>query len=161
MKNYERTETNRIPIIQDEEYNPIKPPRVAVYARVSSAENKENLERQKDRLVSYANAKGYKVEKIITEIGSGLNDQRSKIEKLLTDKTIDIIVVESQRQICKIRNELYRKEVVNQQINEKDDIMQAFVSIITSFCARLYGKRRTKRQTEKIIEEPRKEEERQ
>ena len=45
---YERTETNRILIIQDEEYNPIKPPRVAVYARVSSAENKENLERQKD-----------------------------------------------------------------------------------------------------------------
>ena len=44
-------------------------------------------------------------------------------------------------------------EVVNPQTNEKDDLMQDFVSIITSFCARLYGKRRTKRQTEKIIEE--------
>ena len=54
---YERTETNRVLIIQDEDYNPIKPPRVAIYARVSSAENKENLERQKDRLVSYANAR--------------------------------------------------------------------------------------------------------
>ena len=90
---YERTETNRVLIIQDEDYNPIKPPRVAIYARVSSSENKENLEKQKDRLVSYANAKGYKVEKIVTEIGSGLNDQRSKLEKLLTYKTIDIIVV--------------------------------------------------------------------
>ena len=40
---YERTETNRILIIQDEEYTPIKPPLVAVYARVSSTENKENL----------------------------------------------------------------------------------------------------------------------
>ena len=38
-------------------------------------------------------------------------------------------------------------------MNERDDLMQDFVSIITSFCARLYGKRRTKRQTEKIIEE--------
>ena len=50
-------------------------------------------------------------------------------------------------------------EVVNPQENEKDDLMQDFVSIITSFCARLYGKRRTKRQTEKIIEELNKEEE--
>lgn len=163
---YERTETNRILIIQDDEYNPIKPPRVAVYARVSSAENKENLERQKDRLVSYANAKGYKVEKIITEIGSGLNDQRPKLEKLLTDKTIDIIVVEHKDRLARFGVNYIEKllalddrriEVVNPQTNEKDDLMQDFVSIITSFCARLYGKRRTKRQTEKIIEELNKE----
>ena len=57
-------------------------------------ENKSNLERQKDRLVSYANAKGYQVEKIVTEIGSGLNDNRPKLEKLLIDKTIDVIIVE-------------------------------------------------------------------
>lgn len=167
---YERTETNRILIIQDEEYNPIKPPRVAVYARVSSAENKENLERQKDRLVSYANAKGYKVEKIITEIGSGLNDQRPKLEKLLTDKTIDIIIVEHKDRLARFGVNYIEKllalddrriEVVNPQTNEKDDLMQDFVSIITSFCARLYGKRRTKRQTEKIIEELNKEEEQQ
>ena len=44
-------------------------------------------------------------------------------------------------------------EIVNPQMNERDDLMQDFVSIVTSFCARLYGKRRTKRQTEKIIEE--------
>ena len=167
---YERTETTRILIVQDEEYNPIKPPRVAVYARVSSAENKENLERQKDRLVSYANAKGYKVEKIITEIGSGLNDQRPKLEKLLTDKTIDIIIVEHKDRLARFGVNYIEKllalddrriEVVNPQTNEKDDLMQDFVSIITSFCARLYGKRRTKRQTEKIIEELKKEEEQQ
>ena len=165
---YERTETNRILIIQDEEYNPIKPPRVAVYARVSSAENKENLERQKDRLVSYANAKGYKVEKIITEIGSWLNDQRPKLEKLLTDKTIDIIIVEHKDRLARFGLNYIEKllalddrkiEVVNPQTNEKDDLMQDFVSIITSFCAILYGKRRTKRKTEKIIEELKKEEE--
>ena len=50
-------------------------------------------------------------------------------------------------------------EVVNPQENEKDDLVQDFVSIITSFCARLYGKRKTKRQTEKIIEVLKKEEE--
>ena len=44
-------------------------------------------------------------------------------------------------------------EVVNSQSNGRDDLMQDFVSIITSFCARLYGQRRNKRRTEKIIEE--------
>ena len=40
-------------------------------------------------------------------------------------------------------------EVVNSQSNDRDDLMQDFVSIITSFCARLYGQRRNKRRTEK------------
>ena len=49
-------------------------------------------------------------------------------------------------------------EVINEQPNDRDDLMQDFVSIITSFCARLYGQRRNKRRTEKIIEELSKEE---
>ena len=47
---------------------------IAIYARVSSTENKTNLETQKQRLLSYCNAKGYQVSHVITEFGSGLND---------------------------------------------------------------------------------------
>lgn len=159
---YEKSDTNRMFILVDDERNTIKQPNVAVYARVSSAENKDNLERQKDRLISYANAKGYKVEKIVTEIGSGLNDQRPKLEKLLMDKTIDIIIVEHKDRLARFGINYIEKllsldgrkiEAINPQTNEKDDLMQDFVSIITSFCARLYGKRRTKRQTEQLIKE--------
>ena len=35
----------------------------------------------------------------------------------------------------------------------KEDLIQDFISVITSFCARIYGQRRTKRNTEKLIEE--------
>lgn len=160
---YERTSTNRVFIIIDDDNNiKIKQPNVAIYARVSSAENKNNLEKQKDRLISYANAKGYKISKIVSEIGSGLNDQRPKLEKLLMDKTIDIIIVEHKDRLARFGTNYIEKllsldnrkiEVINPQMNEKDDLMQDFVSIITSFCARLYGKRRTKRQTEKLINE--------
>ena len=160
---YERTSTNRVFIIIDDDNNiKIKQPNVAIYARVSSAENKNNLEKQKDRLISYANAKGYKISKIVSEIGSGLNDQRPKLEKLLMDKTIDIIVVEHKDRLARFGTNYIEKllsldnrkiEVINPQMNEKDDLMQDFVSIITSFCARLYGRRRTKRQTEKLINE--------
>lgn len=159
---YERSSTNRIYIIFDDEQNTIKQPKVAIYARVSSSENKNNLEKQKDRLILYANAKGYKIDKIVTEIGSGLNDQRPKLEKLLTDKSIDIIIVEHKDRLARFGLNYIQKlleldnrkiEIVNPQLNEKDDLMQDFVSIITSFCARLYGKRRSKRQTEMLINE--------
>lgn len=155
----EKTETNRVLIVLDDE-NKKTEPKVAVYARVSSSENKTNLEKQKDRLISYANAKGYKVEKIVTEIGSGLNDERPKLQSLLIDKNIDIIIVEHKDRLARFGLNYIQKllelderkiEIINPQQNDKDDLMQDFVSIITSFCARLYGLRRTKRQTENLI----------
>lgn len=134
---------------------------VAVYARVSSSENKDNLERQKERLVSFCNAKGYKVAKIVTEIGSGLNDNRPKLESLLLDKSIDKIVVEHKDRLARfgvnymeklLRMQGRELEIVNPVEDEKSDLMEDFVSIVTSFTARLYGLRRSRRKTEKLIE---------
>lgn len=139
---------------------------VCIYARVSSSENKVNLERQKERLISYCNAKGYNVSKIVTEIGSGLNDERKKLESILTDKAINLIVVEHKDRLSRFGLNYIQKlleldnrriEVINPQSNDEDDLMQDFVSIITSFTARLYGRRRSKRMTEKIIENAKKE----
>ena len=158
----ERTSTNRILILQDE----VKEFNVAIYARVSSSENKDNLERQKDRLISYCNAKGYKVSKIITEIGSGLNDGRKKLEQLLIDRNINLIVVEHSDRLARFGLNYIKKllelderkiEIVNPQLNERDDLMQDFVSIITSFCSRLYGQRRNKRRTENLLKSLQKE----
>ena len=156
----ERTPTGRNMVVIDNDKKN-KEPIVAVYARVSSSENKSNLQTQKDRLISYANAKGYKVDKVVTEIGSGLNDKRPKLEKLLTDKSIDIIIVEHKDRLARFGLNYIEKllalddrkiEIINPQENDRDDLMQDFVSIVTSFCARLYGQRRSKRQTEKLIE---------
>jgi predicted site-specific integrase-resolvase len=46
-----------------------------------------------------------------------------------------------------------RIEVINLAENGKEDLIQDFVSIVTSFCARLYGQRRSKRKTERLIAE--------
>jgi putative resolvase len=56
---------------------------VALYARVSSVAQKSDLERQMERLVDYAAAHGYQVSRMVSEIGSGLNDRRPKFLKLL------------------------------------------------------------------------------
>ena len=44
-------------------------------------------------------------------------------------------------------------EIVNIPTSDNSDLMQDFVSIITSFTAQLYAQRRTKRATEKLIKE--------
>ncbi len=49
--------------------------RVAVYARVSSAEMKCLLETQAEQLVQYCEAKGYQIHQIVKEVASGVNDQ--------------------------------------------------------------------------------------
>lgn len=156
---YETDSTGHIWILEDD----TKRDRVyAVYARVSSSENEKNLDTQADRLISYCNAKGYKVAKVVKEIGSGLNDYRPKLERLLLDTRIDVIVVEHKDRLARFGLNYIQKlldiqgrsiEIVNAVESEKEDLMQDFVSIITSFCARLYGKRRTKRMTEKLIKE--------
>jgi predicted site-specific integrase-resolvase len=62
--------------------------KVAVYCRVSFSENKTNLESQKKRLLDYAAARGYQVSKVITEVGSGINDTRKQWLSLLQDRSI-------------------------------------------------------------------------
>jgi len=139
-----------------------KEEKVVIYCRVSSTVNKKNLQTQRDRLVNYCNAKGYKVYRVITEFGSGINDKRPKLEKLLREQDFTKIVVEHKDRISRmgfnflvILCETHRKEieVINNVDTDEEDIIQDFVSIVTSYCAKIYGKRRSKRKTEKLIKE--------
>lgn len=156
----QRTDTNRIIIVEDEDKNINE--NVAIYARVSSSENKNNLSKQRERLENYCAAKGYKIIKSVEEIGSGLNDNRKKLESLLLDESIKKIVVEHSDRFSRfgmnyitllLKMQGREIEIINTQNNDRDDLMQDFVSIITSFCTRLYGQRRTKRKTEQLIKE--------
>lgn len=135
---------------------------VIIYARVSSSQNKSNLEAQAKRLENYCIAKGYQIVGIVKEVGSGVNDNRRKLIDVLTRDDYSLIVVEHKDRLSrvgfnyiKILLNKYGKdiEVVNVASEQKDDLMQDFVSIITSFCSRLYGLRRARRKTDKIIAE--------
>jgi len=132
---------------------------VAIYTRVSSSENKEDLERQTDRLVAFANARGWRVTRIEKEVASGVNDQRPKLLSLLRDAhKYDYIIVEHKDRLTRfgfnlIINNISNIYVVNEVDNEDHGLMEDLVAIITSFCARLYGQRRSKRKTERLIAE--------
>lgn len=74
----------------------LRPQLVAVYARVSSTEHKKNLDTQAERLITWCNARGWSIGKVIKECGSGINDQRPKFLALLANRDIHRIVVEHQ-----------------------------------------------------------------
>ena len=153
--------------VSNETYNELlgikekKEDAVVIYCRVSSSENKNNLETQKERMISYCNAKGYKVHSVITEIGSGINDNRPKLQNLLKhNDDFTKIVVEHKDRLTRmgfgyietLLNSLNKQiEVVNNVDWVKEDIIQDFVSIITSYCSKIYGARRSKRNTELLI----------
>ena len=133
---------------------------VAIYARVSSTDQKKDLDQQIARLVLFANKNGLAVTHTITEIGSGLNGHRPKLMKLLTNSNIKIILVEHRDRLMRFGAEYVesalaaqgRKLIVADTSELKDDLVQDMIEVLTSFCARLYGRRSAKNKAKKALE---------
>ncbi len=143
----------------------VRATKVALYARVSSVDQKNNLERQLERLKDYAAAHGYQVTRMVFEIGSGLNGRRPKLLKLLTDPSIGVIVVEhrdrgtrfgctSSEQVLAMQGR--RLEVVFPKDSD-DDLVHDFMSVIISMAARIDGRRKAE-QIKQCVEQVMKQE---
>jgi predicted site-specific integrase-resolvase len=118
--------------------------------------------RKRKLVSSWAVKNGYSITYSIKEVGSGLNDNRKKLLKLLDNQQVTHIIVEHKDRLTRFGfnyiNSLLKARggsvvVINQVDTDKEDLMQDFVSVITSFCTRIYGQRRTKRNTEKLLKE--------
>jgi len=131
-----------------------------LYARVSSHDQKEDLKRQVERLKDYCAHQGLIISKEITEIGSGLNGKRKKLLKILTDDSITTIVVEHRDRLTCFGFEYleaslrasHRQIIVINETECKDDLVQDMIDVLTSFCARLYGRRSAKQRAKKALE---------
>jgi len=155
-------DTGTILVFEGEELPVPTSQKIAIYVRVSSAENKSNLDSQAERLVGYCMAKGYQVSKVVKEVGSGINDARPKFLALLEDTSVTIIVVEHKDRASRfgvkyidslLRVQGRSLEVVNLSENGTEDVLADLTRIIYSFCARLYGQRRATRKTETIVKQ--------
>lgn len=131
-----------------------------LYSRVSSPENKKNLDTQAKRLEDFAAAKGYVVYKHVKEIGSGLNDRRPKLLDALKNSDFDILLVEHKDRLARfgvsyiqllLEMSNRKLEIINTISDDEQDIIQDFISVITSMTARIYGKRRSNRKTAELI----------
>jgi predicted site-specific integrase-resolvase len=98
----------------------------------------------------------------VKEIASGVNDSRPKLLSILKDTSITRVVVEHRDRLTRFGFHSIETlfavqgrviEVVNPAQNDTEELLADLTSIIYSFCARLYGQRRAKRKTEKMMQE--------
>ena len=133
---------------------------VALYARVSSADQKADLDRQFDRLSEYALAHKMSVVDSVKEIGSGFNGHRTGMMRLLANSNIQTIVIEHRDRLIRFGFEYLeaslsaqnRKIVVIDTKELADDVVRDLHEVIVSMCARLYGKRSAKNRAQKALD---------
>lgn len=122
---------------------------IGLYARVSSHDQKADLDRQVARLTEWAAGTGRPVVRVEAEVGSGMNGSRRKVRRLLADPEVNTVVVEHRDRLGRMNTELVeatlsahgRDLVVVDDGQVDDDLVRDMVEVLTSFCARLYGRR--------------------
>ena len=138
--------------------------KVAVYARVSSADQREDLERQKQRLVEYARSRGYSDIVVLDDIASGLNENRKGLAKLfdlVAQKQIEAVFITHKDRLTRFGFKYLeaffnsygcRIEVLNSgDVKEpQEELVEDLIAIVTSFAGRLYGARSHKKK--KVVE---------
>jgi predicted site-specific integrase-resolvase len=132
---------------------------VALYARVSSNDQKSDLDRQLSRLTEYAVNNKMVIIDAVKEIGSGLNGHRKGIIRLLSNTQAQIILIEHRDRLMRFGFEYIeaslaaqgRKIIVIDAEEITDDVVRDLHEVIVSMCARLYGKRSAKNRAQKAF----------
>ncbi|MEU5941981.1 IS607 family transposase [Micromonospora sp. NPDC047548] len=133
--------------------------RVVAYCRVSSSDQKSDLDRQVVRVVEGANAQGFAVAEVVTEIGSGLNGKRRNLHRILADPAVSVIVVEHKDRLARFGVEHLqaalaatgRRLVIIDPEESTDDLVKDMADVLTSMCARLYGRRAAKSRAARAV----------
>ena len=134
---------------------------VAVYARVSSHDQKQkgDLERQKLRHLEYCAGKQYRVGYIFEETLSGMNDNRPKLHKLIdlaVEQEINRLVVEHKDRLARFNFGIFVKLFESHGVavewceevlpkSYEAELVEDMLSLLSSFSAKIYGKRSSER----------------
>ena len=132
---------------------------IVIYARVSTRNQKDDLNNQVEFLKQFCNAKGMIVNQCIEDFGSGLNYNRKKWNKLLEEvmeNKIKTIVISSKDRFIRFGYEWFEKFcekfntkiiiVNNEALSPNEELVQDVISILHDFSCRLYGLRKYKNQ---------------
>ncbi|ROO82781.1 putative site-specific integrase-resolvase [Actinocorallia herbida] len=120
-----------------------------VYARVPSADQKADLDRQVARLATWATGRKLGVDRVVTEVGSVVSGRCEKFLDLLRDPAVTTIVVEHRDRFTRFGVEYVeaalaaqgRHLLVVDPVGVDDDLVGDVTEILTSLCASLYGRR--------------------
>ncbi len=122
---------------------------VVVYARVSSADQMSDLDRQVARVAVWASGQKLSIDRVVTEVGSALDGHRKEFLALLRDPAVGTIVVERRDRFVRFGAEYVeaalsaqgRRLLVVDPAEVDDDLVRDVTEILTSLCVRLYGRR--------------------
>jgi putative resolvase len=132
----------------------VEPPAIqtgqtVAYCRVSSADQRDDLDRQAGRVAQECARRGIPLDSTVAEVGSGLNGNRPKLRRLLSDPAVMTVVVEHRDRLARFGVEHLesalaahgRRLVVLEEAEVDDDLVRDVTGVLTSMCARLYGRR--------------------
>lgn len=132
---------------------------IVIYARVSTRNQKDDLQNQVEFLKQFCNAKGIIVNQCIEDFGSGLNYNRKKWNKLLDEvmeNKIKTIVISNKDRFIRFGYDWFEKFcekfntkiiiVNNETLSPNEELVQDIISILHVFSCRLYGLRKYKNQ---------------
>ncbi len=131
-----------------------------IYARVSSTDQRDNLDRQVARVSSWATSRGQSIDRVVTEVGSGLNRNRRKFRALFGDPSVSVIIVEHRDRFARFGAEYVtasleahgRQLIVVDDVEVESDLVRDMTEMLTSFCARLYGQRAAAHRAARALE---------
>jgi len=138
--------------------------RAVIYARVSSSDQRSDLERQIQYLTQYCTAKGYRVVDVLSDTASGLNTERRGLLKLfnyVVNRQVDVVVITYKDRLTRFCFEYLeyffkqygvRIEVVygEEPRDARQELVEDLIAIVTSFAGKLYGLRSHKKK--KLVE---------
>ena len=129
---------------------------VATYARCSTSDQKQHgdIDRQSQRLSEYCAKKKYKVEYIIKDMGSGLNDKRkgfTKLCNLVVNGKINKVIIEHKDRLTRFQYNLiefffnsYGVEIElldKKECTEQKELVNDMMMLIASFSGKVYSLR--------------------
>jgi putative resolvase len=133
---------------------------LGLYARVSSHDQRADLDRQVSRLTQWAAASASaRVVRVEAEVASGMTGRRPKLRRLLADPAVQTVVVTHRDRLARMNAELVeaalwahgRRLVVLDDGEVTDDLIRDMVEALTSRCARLYGRRSARNRALKAV----------
>jgi putative resolvase len=151
-----QTETSTI-LVQEPEVKQVEQ-RIVIYGRVSSHNKKGDLQRQIERCTTFCKTNNWSVAKTFKEVASGMNDRRRELFRML-DYSPTKVVVENKDRLTRfgfnyLEYFLNKRGcdivVINAVQEEKEDLIKDLISIITSFCCRIYGLRRGRNKSKEV-----------
>jgi putative resolvase len=127
--------------------------KAVIYTRVSSHDQKGDLEKQKQSLLKYAKSKGYEITSILEDVGGGLNEDRKSLRKLFNmveNKEIGVVIISFKDRLTKFGFKYLKRyftshnvriEVVNgeEPKHTHEELVEDLIALVTSFAGKLYG----------------------